>query len=218
MRCCWEQGLGRRSRTEGLAPSLGYCWQPLEGVVPDGVRMGQDHNRLLPGWRVVPFILFAAAIYAGLSMLTGESLSGAAVSGLIWATLFVPAFLWITGKINAKAIEKRGIAKSDGPVSSESIHVRAHPNEVIDIIIGTTEQIPRARVMRSDQRGLDIQMGMSFRSWGERVQVEVTPQEVGTSVTVTSRPALRMTLFDYGKGQENVRRLMDALNEHSLGE
>ncbi|MGD8151487.1 hypothetical protein [Ornithinimicrobium sp. Y1694] len=181
--------------------------------------MGNDHDRPFPGWRVVlPFFLFAAAIYAGLSMLTGESQTRAALSGLTWAALFVPAFLWITGKINAKAREKRGLANGDGPVSSESIHVRALPNEVLDIVIGTAEQIPRARVVRSDQRGVDLQMGMSLRSWGERVQVEATPQEDGTCVTVTSRPALRMTLFDYGKGQENVRRLMDALKEHGLGD
>lgn len=215
---CWHQPrLGRRCLTRGIVSRGTVGSQEVLALYGECAwgKTTIDHSL---GGGSFSRSSCSRQVYAGLSMLTGQSLSRGAVSGLIWAALFGPAFLWISGKVDTKVREKRGLADSDGPVSSESIHVRALPKEVLDTAIRAAEQIPRARVVRSDQRGVYIQMGMSLGSWGERVQVEALPQGDGTCVTVTSRPGLRMTLFDYGKGRENVRRLTNAIKEHGLSD
>jgi len=53
---------------------------------------------------------------------------------------------------------------------------------------------------------------MSWRSWGEKIEAEITPAGgSGSLVRVHSQPLIGLTLVDYGKGMENVKRFVAAL-------
>jgi hypothetical protein len=51
----------------------------------------------------------------------------------------------------------------------------------------------------------------SWRSWGEDVTVELTGAQTAPVARITSRPVIRTTLIDYGKGRRNVKQVAAAL-------
>lgn len=55
-----------------------------------------------------------------------------------------------------------------------------------------------------------VSKGVSLRSWGERITIQVTKEDSKTKVTVSSVPEAQ--LFDWGKSRENERRIMLELN------
>jgi hypothetical protein len=58
---------------------------------------------------------------------------------------------------------------------------------------------------------------MSWKSWGEEVEAVITPAgEHCVHVHIQSRPLVRLTLVDYGKGVDNVNRIVTALRSLSL--
>jgi hypothetical protein len=59
---------------------------------------------------------------------------------------------------------------------------------------------------------LEGRTGMSWKSWGEVVRVEIRPSGHGAvRVQVASRPALGTTLVDYGKALTNVNSVRAAM-------
>ncbi len=53
--------------------------------------------------------------------------------------------------------------------------------------------------------------GISLRSWGENIKVNLSSTSKGIEVRATSEPATQ--LFDLGKSEENVSRLLSELDK-----
>lgn len=80
--------------------------------------------------------------------------------------------------------------------------------------LSATEALQRAKVDESDEQAgtVELKVGVSFKSWGERVRIELSPEGEGaTRAQVTSRAALKTTLADYGKNRDNVQRVTEWL-------
>jgi len=74
---------------------------------------------------------------------------------------------------------------------------------------------PKTSVKHADvDAGLiEARIGVSWRSWGERLTVRVQGQaEDQAEIDVLSEPLLRTTIVDYGKNQRNVDELLRAMN------
>jgi hypothetical protein len=52
---------------------------------------------------------------------------------------------------------------------------------------------------------------VSWKTWGERVTVQLSGDPVAPEACVTSRPRISTTLIDYGKGRSNVETVVRAL-------
>ena len=67
------------------------------------------------------------------------------------------------------------------------------------------------KVVSSDAaaRTVELKTGVSLRSWGEKLRVELAPEGEGTKLSVRSAAKLGTTLFDYGKNAENVRSIVE---------
>ena len=70
----------------------------------------------------------------------------------------------------------------------------------------------------SEIRHVDVAAGRytartkwSWRSFGEEVTVQLTGEPGAPIAQVSSRPIVRTTLIDYGKGRRNVHRVVAAL-------
>lgn len=70
-----------------------------------------------------------------------------------------------------------------------------------------------ATVTAEDEVGgrIEARLSVSWRSWGEKLSVEVSGVDNETLVRVTSASRLPTTLFDYGKNAGNVKRFLEAL-------
>lgn len=58
---------------------------------------------------------------------------------------------------------------------------------------------------------MEIKTGISLRSWGEKLHVELASEAEGTRVSIRSAAKLGTTLFDYGKNAENVRKIVEII-------
>jgi hypothetical protein len=70
-----------------------------------------------------------------------------------------------------------------------------------------------AGIRRRDQAAgrLEAVVPISWRSWGEKMGVEVLGVDGDALVQVKSRSTLPTTLIDWGKNAENVRRFLGTL-------
>lgn len=60
---------------------------------------------------------------------------------------------------------------------------------------------------------LEATIPISFKSWGEKVQVEVLGVDGDVLVQVESASRLRTTLIDWGKNADNIARFTDWLTK-----
>jgi len=90
----------------------------------------------------------------------------------------------------------------------------AAPFDAVWRATGDAIQAAGAKVKSSDPRAgrLTAQVALSFWSWGERVEVQLTrkgPSE--TTVSLESRSRFPLTLVDWGKNQRNVNAILQEL-------
>ena len=57
-----------------------------------------------------------------------------------------------------------------------------------------------------------IKTGVSFRSWGENIEVSISPSTKG-HVNVLLKSAQKLGVTDWGKSNENIKTLADALQQ-----
>jgi hypothetical protein len=86
--------------------------------------------------------------------------------------------------------------------------------EAFEKCLNAAEAVPRASLADSQQEAgvIALKVRMSFKSWGERITLQL--REAGpsrTSVEVTSRSSVSLTLVDYGKNAKNVQLVVDWL-------
>jgi len=55
--------------------------------------------------------------------------------------------------------------------------------------------------------------GITWQSFGETISLDCLPMATGSSVRITSRPKVVTTMFDGGKGRENVELIAKALTQ-----
>ena len=65
-------------------------------------------------------------------------------------------------------------------------------------------------------RLIEAEMGMSWRTWGERIWIRIAPVEGERSgVMIESRPLFKYSLVDYGKAHENIHQIVAAIEERT---
>lgn len=72
-----------------------------------------------------------------------------------------------------------------------------------------------AGIRKRDQAAgrLEAAFGINWRSWGENIEVDVLGVDGDALVQVKSRSAMPLTLEDWGKNADNVRRFLGALTK-----
>ena len=74
--------------------------------------------------------------------------------------------------------------------------------------------MPRTKVASAnlDTHSIRAKRGLTWRSWGDEIRIDVHGNQDRTSVIrVSSRPCLRTTLVDWGSNLRNVAAIRDSL-------
>lgn len=59
---------------------------------------------------------------------------------------------------------------------------------------------------------LIYKISISFRSWGEKVEIKIFDKnKISSVIEISSKPILFTTLFDYGKSDDNINKIKDLL-------
>jgi len=169
-------------------------------------------------------IFMASGIPAGSGMAIFYSpfygFSVGLISGLISGAFFGILMVFILGFLHGRAVKK--VAHGNAEVSTGTHHVRETelplPYErAFDLCIASLGSLGRCRVYEEDRiRGKILaRTGINWKTWGDTVCFEINRIDGGsTRVKVSSRPAARMTLVDFGKNLDNVQRIISFLEKH----
>jgi hypothetical protein len=163
----------------------------------------------------------------------------AALTGLMWvmalplaalrwdantALLFATAGALGTGIIAVAiaivhdTVARRGLgSESASPRQHRSLLTSRSADEAFRIVQQLLKGQSWIRVKEEDpgKRLLVARTRASLSSFGERLVVEVSRAESGTTaVTMTSEPLVRTTLIDWGKNWRNLEHLQRLLQQH----
>jgi hypothetical protein len=100
------------------------------------------------------------------------------------------------------------------------------PHQSMTVQVPEPIEVVRERVLRMlkrmavdvkivDYYKLSVQTAMSWRSYGELVEVGLTTLGSGTALTVTSTPKNSLAMVDHGKGLSNVELVVEAASAGS---
>lgn len=94
--------------------------------------------------------------------------------------------------------------------------MRIYPNlydDVFDAILQTIADCGFRKESTNRSSGhIVTSTGISLRSWGERMEIQVSEADNGTEVYISSSP--RLQLIDWGKSSENIDSLFAAIERH----
>jgi hypothetical protein len=109
-----------------------------------------------------------------------------------------------------------GMSEQSGKGYSESVTISLPIADAYQRCVSAAEAIPRGKLKQADEseRRVELKTGLSIKSWGERMVLELESQgEAATSVQVSSRSWVPTTLVDYGKNRDNVERVIAWLRD-----
>lgn len=101
-----------------------------------------------------------------------------------------------------------------GKGHEETVTLKRGADDAYQRALSATGAFKKAKVTEADEgtRRVELKVGMSFKSWGEKVTIELSPADDGaTRAVLSSQASLGTTMVDYGKNYDNVQRVKDWL-------
>lgn len=139
--------------------------------------------------------------------------------GLILGLFFGFFMSLIVGKMNTIFAKKSKSNSSDKTMSVRQIKVlelQLPYDKTFDLCIESLDTI--GGTVKQEERSLGkvvSKIGMTWKSFGETVQFDIHKiDDKKTQVQVLSKPALPITLVDYGKNLENVEKITEFLEKN----
>ena len=156
----------------------------------------------------LPFGIFLTVF----DMLIGEDFS-------LWKLIFSIIFFGLLMSISSVSMQKIGLKKLGVTEFNESNLKPFQEKEIIstlsrDEIINRfeTKKWNGKIVVSKDRSAVVIKLGYSWRSWGEKITVEMKDIENNqTQIKITSKPKSSLTLIDSGKNLENIKLVEQTL-------
>jgi hypothetical protein len=139
------------------------------------------------------------------------SLSAGLLAGLAGVAIMGGAFALVIGTLDVVANRDASSRGPFGPRQEATVTMRPEAD--------LPDRIQAAlRQLNAEIRETDVAAGLfkartrwTWRSFGEDVIVQITGDPDAPVAHITSRPVVRTTLVDYGKGRRNVEHLAAAL-------
>ena len=148
-------------------------------------------------------------LFYGLPM----GIAGGFLTGLTAGTVL----FFIMGPLHEMSVKKIAFDGSEGSTGVHhvrEIEILMSFNESFDLCIRSLDLISRSRVKEKDRSGGRIiaRAGLNWRTWGDTISFEISASGEGSSrIRVSSRPAARSTIVDFGKNLQNVNRIVSFL-------
>jgi hypothetical protein len=156
--------------------------------------------------------------------IVNQQLVSAVIMGLLYGLFFGVGIVlmswWSEKRLNGLGFSTTNM----NPIQQREIYINQPLAQAIEESRDALLIIPKLHILSVDtaDRLILAKVGITWSSWGESVTVSFMPRGNGTSACICSRPRLRFTLVDYGKGVENVEIFVRGLvranpNNHILG-
>jgi uncharacterized protein (DUF1499 family) len=161
------------------------------------------------------------ALQALLAAVQGASAGETVFIGLsagLFFGLFLAAFITAAHHWRLKKTGMNPATTNTRVDVQERITLPLPSDQALALCQSAVTQVPKATVVQVDAASatLEARVGMTWASFGERIELSVTPAGGATEVSIRSRPVLRTTIADYGKNRENVERIRAFLARCSI--
>ena len=97
-----------------------------------------------------------------------------------------------------------------GSLAVLSLEYVAEPSVVVDAVVRVAKKIGWNIVSRTEG-GIVVRVGMSIRSWGEEITIQVAPRKAGGS-RLKAESKIRIGWWDWGKNDANLARFSQMLD------
>ncbi len=134
-----------------------------------------------------------------------------AVQGIIQGSVFGLIMALVLGTMHK--IKTKNSGDDIGPYQSKTITVSSSLEALFDKCLSSLEQIKAQVISANKGEGVILaKTGMSWMSFGEIIKMGlVIDGENNIKVTISSRPKLKTTLVDFGKGHQNIFSLVSTI-------
>ena len=98
----------------------------------------------------------------------------------------------------------------------KNIELQMSFNDAFNLCVRSTSSIERSKIKEKiqNQGRIVAKVGISIKSFGEVIEFklkEISCDKIG--IELSSRPAVRTTLVDYGKNRENIEKIVTFLKD-----
>ena len=163
----------------------------------------------------IPFGLFMGIFN---SFQYGTSLG--LVAGIVEGIFFGGFMSLMLGFLHSRSVKRMSLGKSEEAIGVHhvrNVELRVPYDKAFDLCIESLSLIKKCNIQNKDrsQGKIVAKAGKTWKTWGDVISFDV--RRAGndeTQVEVSSRPAVRTTLVDYGKNLENIETLVGFLNAH----
>ncbi len=165
----------------------------------------------------IPYGIFMGIYYSyqgGIYLGCKAGLSSGLLFGCIMS-LILGTLHWVFTKRNKSRSENN----STGVHHIRQFELTEKYSKVFEICIQSLEEIKKSKVITEDRRKglIEAKTGITWKTFGDKIQFVLTKiNEDCTKVEVSSRPAVRATLVDYGKNLENIQ-IIEASSNRNVG-
>ncbi len=142
------------------------------------------------------------------------------VAGVVGGIFFGGFMSLILGFLHRRSIRRMSSGKSEeamGVHHVRNVELRLPYDKAFDLCIESLSLIKKCKIQNENrsQGKIVTKAGMTWKTWGDVISFEICKTgNDGIQVEVSSRPALRTTLVDYGKNLENVETIVGFLNAY----
>jgi len=160
----------------------------------------------------IPFGILLGVVYSleyNLAMGLRVGPAAGAAFGLIFSLI-----VCLIHRIAKKRAGLKGT--SDRAAATRSLDLSLDAKQAFDLVLAGFEQVRKCEITHADRDAgiIEAESGQTWKSWGERIAAQIVAVESGTSrLTLTSRSAVKTTLVDFGKNQENILAVLSVLPE-----
>lgn len=162
---------------------------------------------------VISGVPFGAII--GLISSIDEGLEAGLVTGLTAAFFFGVAMSLTLGSLHKWKSRKWRSNDNIGPNQTGIIHLDTTADDAFDRCRDVLSLMGAVLKLEDKTEGrIEAEFGRSWKSFGESILVRVSSQSSDRScVQVSSAPIVKTTLVDFGKGLENINRILHLLTK-----
>jgi hypothetical protein len=157
---------------------------------------------------------FGAMMAVWRSFTHDDTLAYGVFQGVFFGVVMATWAVWWTRR-NRRRLEAKGFSAGNMQPRQERQLLMSAPVDVaLDACVRVLKAVPKARAVTTDMAsGTAVaRIGMTWRSFGERMTVTVRPEGAGSRVTISSVPLVPTTYLDGGKGSENVETVLRGLS------
>ncbi|MCP4269696.1 MAG: hypothetical protein GY777_29680 [Candidatus Brocadiaceae bacterium] len=162
----------------------------------------------------VLFGLFTGIFYSVQYGVTKGIILG--ISGGLFFGFFMSLILGTMHKVFSKRVQSEDAKDRENVHQIRKIKISFSFDSAFDACIKSIDKIKKSKILEESRSNgkIDAKVGMTWKTFGDRIKFIVTRiDENNTEIEVSSRPAIRTTLVDYGKNLENVQIIEDFIKK-----